>query len=230
MLSAYLLNQQKIVLIKDHFGIENTSCKIVNGWLHEQKGSSAVLNMIESLNENGAFLYVRISKLARTHDPPELFRFVNACKRNNSVKYLFLWATEKNIRPGFLVPYLEHMAGLILTIVDDKHLSILTKKQGGSVSNKFYQYQILGGSFSVKESKKPDRTKTIDGDQPASIDPASLGTFKIGDLKKEEQEAKDSLMLPFEFYKTTSEGGKVLYHPDAGDDLDEEDPDDDLLI
>lgn len=31
-------------------------------------------------------------------------------------------------------------------------------------------------------------------------------------------------------FKTTAEGGRVLYHPDAQDDLDEEDPDDDLLI
>lgn len=31
-------------------------------------------------------------------------------------------------------------------------------------------------------------------------------------------------------FKTLPEGGKILYHPDAEDDLDEEDPDDDLLI
>ncbi|XP_058831415.1 elongator complex protein 5 isoform X2 [Topomyia yanbarensis] len=161
-----------------------------------------------------------------------MFRFVAGCRKNNSIQHLFLWATEKNIQPSFLVPYLEHMSDLIVTIEDDKHLSILTKKQGGSISNKFYQYQLLNGSFSVKESKKPDRTNAVSivDERPASIDPASLGTFKIGDLKKEEQEAKDSLTLPFEFYKTTSEGGKVLYHPDAADDLDEEDPDDDLLI
>lgn len=36
--------------------------------------------------------------------------------------------------------------------------------------------------------------------------------------------------ISFGSYKPTPEGGKVLYHPDAEDDLDEEDPDDDLLI
>lgn len=30
------------------------------------------------------------------------------------------------------------------------------------------------------------------------VDPARLGTFKIGELKEEEQEAKDALTLPFE--------------------------------
>lgn len=95
------------------------------------------------------------------------------------------------------MPYLEHMAGLVVTFEDERHLSVLTKKSGGSVSNKSYQYQTAGGSFSVKEVKKDQRAKEVAPAEP-TIDPASLGTFKIGDLKREEQEAKDALTLPFE--------------------------------
>lgn len=227
MLSSYLLNQQKVVLINDRFGTENTSQRIVHSWLAEQRGRDAVLQSVEQANEQHPFLFARVSKLSRRMSPAELFRFVNRCKNNGSVQYLFLWVSEKNIAQPFLAPYLEHMANLIVTLEDDKHLSILTKKSGGTVSNKHYQYQVNENTFSVKEIKQ--RTKESVAAQPG-IDPASLGTFKIGDLAKEEQEAKNALTLPFEFYKSTSEGGKVLYHPDAEDDLDEEDPDDDLFI
>ncbi|XP_038116192.1 elongator complex protein 5 [Culex quinquefasciatus] len=228
MLSSHMLNQQKIILIKDNVGIENTCSKIVQSWLKEQKGPDAVLTPAQTCSESAPFLLARISSLSRKHSPRDLFQFVNRCKQ--TVEHLFLWATAKNLpSESFLVPYLEHMAGLVVTFEDQRHLSVLTKKSGGSVSNKSYQYQTTGGSFSVKEVKKDQRAKEVAPAEP-TIDPASLGTFKIGDLKREEQEAKDALTLPFEFYKTTPEGGKVLYHPDAEDDLDEEDPDDDLLI
>ncbi|XP_065082575.1 uncharacterized protein Elp5 [Ochlerotatus camptorhynchus] len=230
MLSNYLLNQQKIILIKDQLGIETTAQKIVTIWLHDGKGPDAVPKPVESLNEQEQYLFARISKLARIKNPPELFKFVQRCKRNDLVQYLFLWATEKNISQSFLLPYLEHQSELIVTLEDERHLSILVKKSGGSVSNKRYQYQLQEGTFSTKELKKSDRAMVTSEVESPSIDPASLGTFKIGDLNKEEQQAKKALTLPFEFFKATAEGGRVLYHPDAQDDLDEEDPDDDLLI
>ncbi|EAT40894.1 AAEL007406-PA [Aedes aegypti] len=233
MLSNYLLNQQKILLIKDHLGIESTALKVVTKWLCDGKGPEAAPEPVESLTEQGPYLVARISKLARTKTPRELFQFVQRCKQNGSVQYLFLWATEKNISAKFLVPFLEHQSELIVTLEDERHLTIVVKKSGGSISNKRYQYQLQEGCFSVKELKKTDQSKGIStslDSSVASIDPASLGSFKIGDLKKEEQEAKEALTLPFEFFKATPEGGRVLYHPDAEDDLDEEDPDDDLLI
>ncbi|XP_055528239.1 elongator complex protein 5 [Wyeomyia smithii] len=228
MLSNHLFQQQKIVLLKDKLGIERDAHKIVSKFVNEQKGDKALLTTVESLTEQGAFLFARVSKLSRSHEPAALFRFVQLCRKSPSLQCLFLWATEKNILPTMLVAYLEHMSELIVTFEDGKHLSILAKKSTGSVSNRFYRYQALNGTLSIVERKKSERTKA--SANTTVIDPASLGTFKIGDLKQDEQEAKDSLTLPFEFYKTTSEGGKVLYHPDAEDDLDEEDPDDDLLI
>ncbi|XP_053683029.1 elongator complex protein 5 [Sabethes cyaneus] len=228
MLSNHLFNQQRIVLFKDKLGIESSSLGMILKFLKEQKGNNATLTCVDSLNEQGAFLFARVSKLSRTFEPAALFRFVQQCRKSSTVQCLLLWATEKNIRSNLLVPYLEHMSELIVTFQDGQHLSMLSKKSGGAVSNRLYQYQALDGTLSIRETKHVQSTKVASN--PPTIDPASLGTFKIGDLKKDEQEAKDSLTLPFEFYKTTTEGGKILYHPDAEDDLDEEDPDDDLLI
>ncbi|XP_004398592.1 PREDICTED: elongator complex protein 5 [Odobenus rosmarus divergens] len=71
------------------------------------------------------------------------------------------------------------------------------------------------------------------------VDPTAHVTFNLH-LSKKEKEAKDSLTLPFQF---SSEKQQVLlrprpgqatshifYEPDAYDDLDQEDPDDDLDV
>lgn len=169
---------------------------MVSKLLNEQKGNEAKLTCVESLTEQAPFMFATVSKLSRKYDPAVLFLFVEHCRRSSSVQYLFLWTTEKNIRSNLLVPFLEHMSQLIVTFQDEQHLSILSKKPGGSVSNRFYQYQTRDGTVSIKETKRSDSTKN--GVKTPSIDPASLGTFKIGGLKLDEQEAKNSLTLPFE--------------------------------
>lgn len=227
MLSNYLLNQQKVILIKDQLGIESSADKIVKTWLRDGKGPDAVLQPATTLFEQEQFLFARVSQLIRTVYAPSLFKFVHHCKQTDKVQYLFLWATKKNIPEDFVVPYLEYQSELIVTLEDERHLSILVKKSGGSVSNKRYQYQLQEGSFSATELKGSDRMKQTPATEPPSIDPASLVTFSIGNRNKQEQEEN---LNPYEFYKETSEGGRILYHPDALDDLDEEDPDDDLLI
>lgn len=229
MLSNYLLNQQKIILIKDQLGIENAAEKVVKIWLHDGKGPDAKLVPVNDLLANSQFLYARVSKLVRSEGgAPKLFKYVHRCKRNEQVQYLFLWATVKNIPEAFVVPYLEYQSEQIVTLEDERHLSILVKKSGGSVSNKRYQYQMQEGSFSAKEWKgESNRAKEVPSGEPPSVDPASLVSFTIGDPNKQEQER----LKPYEFFKKNPEGeGLVLYHPDAEDDLDEEDPDDDLLI
>lgn len=188
------------LLLADQLGIEKNAQKIVTTWLHDGMGPNAIPKPVENLNEQEQYLFARISKLARVKNPPELFKYVQRCKRNNQVQYLFMWATEKNISQHFLVPYLEHQSELIVTLEDERHLSILVKKSGGSISNKRYQYQLQEGNFSAKELKKPDRAKVTAAAEAPSIDPASLGTFKIGDLNEAEQQAKEALTLPFELY------------------------------
>ncbi|XP_055612230.1 elongator complex protein 5 [Uranotaenia lowii] len=235
MLSNHLFNQQKIILIKDEYGIEPKCEKLVSKWLREQRGDAATLETVTLLQTpqvQSPHLFGRVSKLARCHRPAELFAFVDSCRKSDfPIQQLFLWATVKNMTEQFLIPYLEHMAEVVVSLEDDRHLSILSRKTGGSISNRQFQYQIDGDSMSVKEIKKRDQLAEkpvpIGADPPVAT-PST--TFKIGDLKKDEQEARDALTLPFEFYKSTPEGGRILYHPDAEDDLDEEDPDDDLMI
>ncbi|XP_077021855.1 elongator complex protein 5 isoform X2 [Tamandua tetradactyla] len=71
------------------------------------------------------------------------------------------------------------------------------------------------------------------------VDPTTHLTFNLR-LSKKEKEARDSLTLPFQFSSEKQQAllcsrpnqatGHIFYEPDAYDDLDQEDPDDDLDI
>ncbi|XP_045680191.1 elongator complex protein 5 isoform X1 [Phyllostomus hastatus] len=71
------------------------------------------------------------------------------------------------------------------------------------------------------------------------VDPTTHLTFNLH-LSKKEKEAKDSLTLPFQFSSEKQQAllcrglgqatSRIFYEPDAYDDLDQEDPDDDLDI
>ncbi|XP_032354515.1 elongator complex protein 5 isoform X1 [Camelus ferus] len=71
------------------------------------------------------------------------------------------------------------------------------------------------------------------------VDPTNHLTFNLR-LSKKEREAKDSLTLPFQFSSEKQQAllrpgpgqatSHIFYEPDAYDDLDQEDPDDDLDI
>ncbi|XP_058139613.1 elongator complex protein 5 isoform X2 [Dasypus novemcinctus] len=73
----------------------------------------------------------------------------------------------------------------------------------------------------------------------SSVDPTAHLTFNLR-LSKKEREAKDSLTLPFQFSSEKQQvllrsgpsqaSSHIFYEPDAYDDLDQEDPDDDLDI
>ncbi|GAB1296332.1 Elongator complex protein 5 [Apodemus speciosus] len=71
------------------------------------------------------------------------------------------------------------------------------------------------------------------------VDPTTHLTFNLH-LSKKERETRDSLTLPFQFSSEKQQAllhpvlgqtaGRIFYEPDAFDDVDQEDPDDDLDI
>ncbi|XP_049291088.1 elongator complex protein 5 [Anopheles funestus] len=232
LLSSRALPQQKIIAITDKIGFEPDANAVITGWLKEQHADSACPPvLVQHLNESSIFLIMILSKLERQFEPSQIFKYIAQCKKNPTIEHVFVWIVEQKLTETFLVPYVEHMADTIITFEDRTHLSLLVKKHTGSVTNKYYEFDPQKESFFVLEVKRSALTKqnTVAMQVDPPPNPATLGTFKI-DLKDEEVAAKNALTLPFEFFKALPEGGKILYHPDAEDDLDEEDPDDDLLI
>lgn len=234
LLSVRALPQQKIIAITDKVGFEPNASTVIASWLKEQYGDTAgSAELVAHLNEGAKFQLMIISRLERRFEPAQIFKYLARCRKTSSVEHVFLWIVEQKLQEAFLVPYLEHMADSVITFEDRTHLSLLVKKHTGAVTNKYYEFDPAKDSFFIVEVKRAASAKqskaSQEADEPPAPNPAALGTFKI-DLKDEEMAAKNALTLPFEFFKTVPEGGKILYHPDAEDDLDEEDPDDDLLI
>uniref|UniRef100_A0A182K8Q3 Elongator complex protein 5 n=1 Tax=Anopheles christyi TaxID=43041 RepID=A0A182K8Q3_9DIPT len=231
LLSARALPQQKVIAITDKLAFEPNAYKVITTWLSEQYGAKTCPTEVSSLNESSKYLLLILSKIERKFEPSKIFGYIAQCKKNATIDHVFVWIVEQKLQEAFLRPYIEHMSDSVITFEDRQHLSLLVKKITGAVTNKYYEFDPLKDSIAIVETKRTPPTKpstaSVELDPPPN--PATLGTFKI-DLKDEEVAAKNALTLPFEFYKTLPEGGKILYHPDAEDDLDEEDPDDDLLI
>ncbi|ORZ01593.1 Elongator complex protein 5 [Syncephalastrum racemosum] len=64
--------------------------------------------------------------------------------------------------------------------------------------------------------------------KPVENDPAANLSFNLT-LTETQRRAKDNVVLPYT-QQQQGGGGQIYYEPDAGDDFDDEDPDDDLDI
>lgn len=128
-----------------------------------------------------------------------------------------------------IVPYLQHMAGAVLTLQDSVNMSVLTKKSGGAVGRKLFAYEVVDERrFEVREVQREIRSVAADD---APVNPESLTTFKINVAGEEEEEARTALKLPYERTSDVQpQESRIIYNPDSDDDFDEEDPDDDLNI
>lgn len=116
--------------------------------------------------------------------------------------------------------------------------SMLQRKGTGKVLRKEEYFTVLAG-FTPKALGKPTGSmpRDEDTDPHSTVDPAANLTFNLR-LSDTERRARDGMPLPFHFsaqkksslLEASTSGGKIYYEPDAADDLDEEDPDDDLDV
>lgn len=241
-----LISSQKFVLIVDNIGHEKIAVSTIKGFLKEQ-GQSDTIKLFnaknpgnEELNSYQLFLkeFSNDENKSSVILPPlsdlllsnpnksELFQFIHQLKMNRNIKQIFVWASTKHVFEKFTIACLEYMANQIVFIETNNTLSILTRKPGGSVTNKNYTYSNIKDSFLVERANNP--VKTIENEP---VKPESLGTFKI-ELEEDELVARNALKMPYERTSEaeTSGGGNIIYTPDKDDDFDEEDPDDDLCF
>ncbi|XP_044273232.1 elongator complex protein 5 [Varanus komodoensis] len=118
----------------------------------------------------------------------------------------------------------------------------LHRKRGGKVARKKEYITLLPG-FILKHLGEPrpdgfSREGGLEDDEaPARADPTANLTFNLR-LSEAERRAKESVPLPYHFseekksslLRTPSSQGTIFYEPDASDDIDDEDPDDDLDV
>jgi hypothetical protein len=194
MLSNHIVGNYKLVLFIDNIGIERSSGKLLEKLLDEQNLKyETFTEQLELTSETAVFL-PPISKLELNYDEASIAETIQGLKLNRNVTQIFGWATSKNINSRLLIPFLESMSDVIVTIRSDKLLSILTKRKFGSVKLKEYQHELTCGRTSIKEYKL-EKQKVV---QEVETSPESIGTFKIGEFSSMELEAKQKQKLPFE--------------------------------
>jgi len=109
--------------------------------------------------------------------------------------------------------------------------SVTHKKQGGKVVRHVECYSVDTDNKVKIEVLTEVMPTNIGVNKDVGEDsdlPHDLTTFKLS-LGQQEREARSQLVLPY-LRVNSEKGGRVFYQPDAADDLDEEDPDDDLDI
>lgn len=192
MLSNHIIGSHKFVLFIDDVGNERNGVKIMENLLAEN--NVIFTDKISEINEKSSVLMSPLSKLSLTYRDEEIFRLIQSLKRNENVNQIFCWATSKNINSSILIPFLDHMSDVTVTIKSPSHLTILTKKKFGNVKLKEYHHELQLGKTSLKEVTVKSMPKEV----TKTEDPEIIGTFKIGQFKNDELEAKKNMKLPFE--------------------------------
>lgn len=192
MLSNHIIGSHKFVLFIDDVGNERNGVKIMENLLAEN--NVIFTDKISEINEKSSVLMSPLSKLSLTYRDEEIFRLIQSLKRNENVNQIFCWATSKNINSSILIPFLDHMSDVTVTIKSSSHLTVLTKKKFGNVKLKEYHHELQLGKTSLKEVTVKSMPKEV----TKAEDPEIIGTFKIGQFKNDELEAKKNMKLPFE--------------------------------
>lgn len=145
-------------------------------------------------------------------------------------------------QPG-VVGALSHLASTEISVTSVNNAryavaKISQRKKSGKVMQK-EEFFSLTEDLTLSMETKPNKSEDAQTDlhTESEVDPMSNLTFNLR-LSKTEREAKEKVALPFVFSEEKKSAllrhgrgtGRIMYEPDANDDVDEEDPDDDLDV
>lgn len=195
MLSNQIVGNHKLVLFIDEVGIERNSAKIMEMLLKEQNVLYELFEENLNITSKQTVVFPSLSKLEVNHNESFVIDIIQGLKINKNVSQIFVWATVKNVQHRLLIPFVEHISDVIITIKSSDVLSTLTRRKFGSTKLKEYRHELLQGKSLIKELKIDSQKQT---QAEPTINPESIGTFKIGEFNQAELEAKNKLKLPFE--------------------------------
>lgn len=98
---------------------------------------------LSELTERSNVLLATASQLNLDYTIPDIVKLIHSLRQSTKCRQLFVWASIKNVSDPKLIPFLEHMADVVVLLKDAKHLSILTKKITGSVTRKVQHFSVL---------------------------------------------------------------------------------------
>ncbi|XP_075848058.1 elongator complex protein 5 [Microtus pennsylvanicus] len=122
--------------------------------------------------------------------------------------------------------------------MDQTSASVLCRRPQQRATYQTWWFSILP-DFSLDLHERLPLHSKLPSSHTTQVDPTTHLTFNLR-LSEKEREARDSLTLPFQFSSEKQQAllrsgpgqktGHIFYEPDAFDDVDQEDPDDDLDI
>lgn len=122
--------------------------------------------------------------------------------------------------------------------MDQTSASILCRRPQQRATYQTWWFSILP-DFSLDLRERLPLHSKLPSSHTTQVDPTTHLTFNLH-LSEKEREARDSLTLPFQFSSEKQQAllrsgpgqktSHIFYEPDAFDDVDQEDPDDDLDI
>lgn len=195
MLSNHIEVHHRLVMFRDEVGIERQSTHIMEKLLKEQNIPFKSFDDNCDRSSSTAVVLPPLSKLEINHNEASIIDIIQSFKVDKNVSKILIWATSKNVESRLLIPFLEHMSDIVITVKSKDVLTILSRRKFGTIRLKDFQHELLQGKLFIKELKV-DKKQKVQA-EPA-VNPETLGTFKIGAFTPAELEAKNQLKLPFE--------------------------------
>lgn len=138
-------------MISDHISYEPVYEKIINNIITDkatiktfpQKSTSFpkqhaidVTQLLAGQDEKSNFILPPLSILTQQDKLESVVKIIHQIKCSSKTKQLFVWATAKNIQDKKVIPFIEYLADIVVTLKDKKTLTILIKRNSGSVTKK----------------------------------------------------------------------------------------------
>lgn len=150
---------------------------------------------LNEMNKDSNVILSPVSKLLKSYKLSEIFKLIYTVKNDSkTTRSVFACLSTKNISDQFTLPYLIHVADIVLTFNDRHNLTVTSKISGKNIVAKQYVYNE-NDKQSESDSSIVLRTGTTD----TKPNPENIGTFKIG-INEKDLVSRNALKLPYEKY------------------------------
>ncbi|XP_060791526.1 elongator complex protein 5 [Neoarius graeffei] len=213
------------------FTVKRFSATEIARLLQESQHAKAPVLVIDSL-----------SWVVRHHDTVAVCQELQKLRKEGSVRMIF-GLLHTDLHQQGIVGAVSHLASSVISVmpVNSARYAVAKtsqRKKSGKVVQK-EEFFSLTEDLTLSIETKPTQSGNVQTDlhTKSEVDPTSNLTFNLR-LSEVEREAREQVALPFVFSEEKKSAllrpghssGHIMYEPDANDDIDEEDPDDDLDV
>ncbi|XP_017327847.1 elongator complex protein 5 isoform X2 [Ictalurus punctatus] len=213
------------------FTVKHFSAKEITLLLQETQHANDSVLVIDSL-----------SWVVRHHDTVTVCQELQKLRKGGSVRMIF-GLLHMDLHQQGIVGTVSHVASTVISVTpmnNARYAMAKTsqRKKSGKVMQK-EEFFSLPEDLTLSIETKPNQSGNVQTDlyTKSEVDPTSNLTFNLH-LSEVEREAREKVALPFVFSEEKKSAllrpgrgsGRIMYEPDANDDIDDEDPDDDLDV